>query len=80
MSTHLVQWILVVRYGASAHRATYGRLSGNSYTKDYIQLSRKNKFISELEALFPALAQGAPSVAIEYKWPTGSADGRIFRR
>ncbi len=80
MSAQSVDWVLIVRYGISAHRATYGRLSGNSYTKDYIQLSRKKDFIADLAAAFPAFAKGAPSVAIEFRWPTGSAGGTIFRR
>lgn len=79
MSMKFVEWVLVVRYEKSAHRATYGRFGKNNYTKDYIQLSRKQKFIDDLESAFPTLKDG--DVAnITYKWPTGSADGKLFRR
>lgn len=80
MSARRVEWILIVRYGISAHRATYGRLRGKLYTKDYIQLSRKSDFIRDMEAAFPVLAAGASSVSITYKWPGGSAEGKIFRK
>lgn len=80
MSAHRVEWVLIVRYGISAHRATYGRLPGNSYTKDYIQLSQKPDFIHDLKAAFPILAAGASSASINYKWPGGSAEGKIFRK
>ena len=80
MSVKPVEWVLVVFYGKSAHRATYGRLHGQTYTKDYIQLSRKPAFIADLEAAFPALAGGIPSVPIEYSWPSGSTEGTLFKR
>jgi len=79
MTVRAVEWVLVVRYGSSAHRATYGRLPGTTYTKDYIQLRRTSDFIDDLKVAFPALAKGG-SVSITYKWPTGSAAGTIFRR
>ena len=75
-----VEWVLVVNYGKSAHRATYGRLPGQTYTKDYIQLSRKEDFISDLEAAFPEISGGKESIAIEFRWPSGSAMGKLFRR
>lgn len=80
MTMQQVEWVLVVHYGKSAHRAAYGRLPGQTYTKDYIQLSRKADFISSLEAAFPEIADGKESIAIEFHWPSGSATGKLFRR
>lgn len=80
MSSDVVQWVLVIRYGLSAHRATYGRLQGSKYTKDYIQLSRKPDFIGDLKVAFPEFAGGQSSVAIDYRWPGGSAQGKIFEK
>jgi hypothetical protein len=79
VSAQEVEWVLVVRYVISTHRATYGRLPGTTYTKDYIQLWRTPNFRHDLEAAFPALAS-APSFAITYKWPSGLAGGTIFKR
>ncbi|MEL7092698.1 MAG: HNH endonuclease, partial [Pseudomonadota bacterium] len=45
----------------------------------YIQLSKKDDFISSLEAAFPTLAAGAASVPVTYQWYEGSAAGTIFR-
>lgn len=80
MTAEAVEWVLVIRYGLSAHRATYGRLAGTTYTKDYIQLRRTSDFIDDLETAFPVFASGDPSVSVVYRWPTGSANGTIFRR
>ncbi|MXU63815.1 HNH endonuclease [Oceanomicrobium pacificus] len=80
MTLPRVEWILVIYYGITAHRAIYGRLSGEAkYSKDYIQLSKKTDFLSSLESAFPALAKGAPSVPVTYQWSGGSAAGTIFR-
>lgn len=79
MTAKPVEWVLVVYYGPSAHRATYGRLPGKKYTKDYIQLSRRRKFIDDLKTAFPSVEDG-PSISITYKWPTGAAEGKIFRQ
>ncbi|MBS3927826.1 MAG: HNH endonuclease [Sphingomonadales bacterium] len=80
MNAKAVEWILVVRYGSSAHRATYGRLSGSSkYTKDYIQLYRSKGFLDDLNAAFPGLA-GAGALGLTYKWPSGSAEGKLLER
>lgn len=80
MSAKAVEWILVVRYGRSAHRATYGRISGSTkYTKDYIQLSRSQGFLDDLSAAFPALA-GSGILGLTYKWPSGSAEGKLLER
>ena len=80
MTLAQVEWVLVIFYGKTAHRAIYGRLTGEAkYSKDYIQLSRKDDFISDLKAAFPSLATGVPSTPITYKWISGSAAGTIFR-
>jgi len=78
MTARAVEWVLVVYYGPSAHRATYGRLPGNKYTKDYIQLWKRTDFIDDLKAAFPSL-EGGPSVLITYRWPKGSAEGKVVR-
>lgn len=77
-----IEWILVVNYGKSAHRAIYGRLPGEAkYSKDYIQLSRKADFIEALEMAFPALKSSENQfVPIQYKWPLGSTEGKLFRQ
>lgn len=75
-----VEWVLVTYYGPSAHRATYGRLGGTKYTKDYIQLSRKKDFMDAVTNLFPAPESGAGSVPLTYRWPTGEAPGALVFR
>lgn len=74
-----VEWVLVVFYGPSAHRATYGRLDGSDtkYTKDYIQLSKKADFLRSVTSLFPTVVAGAGSAPIKYKWPQGTATGDL---
>jgi hypothetical protein len=73
-----VEWVLVIYYGPSAHRATYGRLGGTKYTKDYIQLSRTSKFMDAITTLFPVGTSKAGSIPIRFKWwPTGSAAGAL---
>jgi hypothetical protein len=75
MAAQPVEWVLVVFYGPEAHRATYGRqVRSNRYTKDYIQLSRKRKFIETLNRFFPATATGA-RVNLTYRWPGGMTPG-----
>ena len=77
-----VEWVLVIYYGPSAHRATYGRLDGKDtkYTKDYIQLSRKSEFIETVASLFPVSISGAGSVPLTYKWPMGTTPGELIFR
>ena len=77
MAAQPVEWVLVVHYGASAHRATYGRLPGTQYTKDYIQLSRKGEFLDAIARLFPVDVAIAESVPLTYQWPTGTAPGAL---
>lgn len=82
MAAQPVEWVLVVYYGPSAHRATYGRISEhkNKYTKDYIQLSRKKDFLNTVTSLFPVENTGDSSVPITYKWPAGAAPGHLVFR
>lgn len=54
MAAQPVEWVLVIYYGPSAHRATYGRLGNTKYTKDYIQLSKKTDFLDAVRRLFPS--------------------------
>ena len=79
MTTKRVEWVLVVRFGLSAHRATYGRLAGTTYSKDFIQLSRKDEFIEALETILPDLAGGGERAPLTYKWPGGSAAGTLVK-
>lgn len=82
MVAQSVEWVLVIYYGPSAHRATYGRLDGSDtkYTKDYIQLSRKTEFLDVVTRLFPVPASRAGSVPITYQWPMGTTPGAfVFR-
>ncbi len=74
MAVKPVEWVLVICYGRSAHRATYGRLNNTKYTKDYIQLSRKDDFLETVSRLFP-IAGGVGSVPLTYHWPAGTTPG-----
>ena len=79
MAPQPVEWVLVVYYGPSAHRATYGRLDNTNtkYTKDYIQLSKRSEFLDALRRLFPVTVGEGGSVPLTYKWPTGTTPGTI---
>ncbi len=79
MVSRPVEWVLVIYYGPSAHRATYGRLNGldTKYTKDYIQLSKKAEFIDALTRLFPAAVGSAGSVPLTYQWPAETTPGTL---
>lgn len=76
MTTKPVEWVLVIYYGRSAHRATYGRLDNTKYTKDYIQLSKKDEFVETISRLFP-VAGDAGSVPLTYQWPAGKTMGAL---
>jgi HNH endonuclease len=76
MAAQPVEWVLVVYYGRAAHQATYGRqVQGGGYTKDYIQLSRKKKFLDEVANLFSVTASATGSVPLTYRWPAGTTSG-----
>lgn len=77
MSAQPVEWVLVIYYGQSAHRATYGRLKGTKYTKDYIQLSRKKEFLDTVTKLFSVSSGESNSVPLTYRWPAGDAPGQF---
>ena len=77
MSVLPVEWVLVIFYGSSAHRATYGRLDNGKYTKDYIQLSRKTDFIRDVAAALDLPAEEFSSTPLLYRWPGGNARGYI---
>lgn len=80
MSALPVEWVLVVYYGPSAHRATYGRLDGSDtkYTKDYIQLSRRRDFVDELNRLFPNDSSESRAIPLTYMWPLGKTPGQLI--
>lgn len=76
MAAQPVEWVLVICYNRSAHRATYGRrLVGKDkkYTKDYIQLSKRKKFLDEMSRLWRA--GESKSVPLTYQWPKGTRPG-----
>jgi hypothetical protein len=75
-----VEWVLAIFYGRSAHRATYGRLAGTYYTKDYIQLYRSEEFLGDLKKVFPDLDGPSGSVSLEYVWHNGSTSGELVRQ
>lgn len=78
MAAQPVEWVLVIYYGPSAHRATYGRFPGDTkYTKDYIQLSKKAEFLDAVRRLFPVTAGELGAVPLTYKWPTGTTPGTL---
>jgi hypothetical protein len=77
MAAQPVEWVLVIYYGPSAHRATYGRLGDTKYTKDYIQLSKKTEFLGAVRRLFPVTAGEEGTVPLIYKWPTGTTPGTL---
>lgn len=74
MAAQPVEWVLVIYYGPSAHRATYGRLGGTKYTKDYIQFppTTDRQIMSRL---FSVTDSGAVSVPLMYQWPKGTKSG-----
>lgn len=77
MAAQPIEWVLVIYYGPSAHRATYGRLDGTTYTKDYIQLSKKAEFLDAVKCLFPVTVGKEGAVPLTYKWPTGTTPGSL---
>jgi hypothetical protein len=82
MTAKPVEWALVIYYGSSAHRATYGRnvrdpQGSSKYTKDYIQLSQKADFIDTIKQIFPFAASVNDPIPLRYKWPTGSTTGAL---
>lgn len=77
MNAKPVEAVFVIYYGLSAHKATYGRLEDNTYTKDYIQLPQDADFRESLAKLFPPAVPGEKKTTIEYQWPGGSSEGFI---
>ena len=76
MAAQPVEWVLIVYYGPAAHQATYGRqVRRGGYTKDYIQLSRKTKFLDEVANLFSVSPSATGSVPLTYQWPAGTTSG-----
>lgn len=74
MSAQPVEWVLVVHYGVSAHRATYGRkVRSKKYSKDYIQLT--NAILKTASQLFPAPTGANNSAPLTFRWPLGKSPG-----
>lgn len=77
MAAQPVEWVLVIFYGLSAHRATYGRWKGTKYTKDYIQL--RPEMLDPMSRLFQVTGSDTESVQLTYHyWPTGTTPGSFF--
>lgn len=76
MATKQVEWILVIRHGKTDHARIYGRLGGETYTGDFIQLT--TPVLADLEKVFPDFA-GKESVPIVFKWPSGEQGGSLER-
>ena len=77
MAAQPVEWVLVIFYGLSAHRATYGRWKGTKYTKDYIQL--RPEMLDPMSRLFQVAGSDTESVQLTYHyWPTGTTPGSFF--
>lgn len=80
MAARPVEWVLVVYYGPAAHQATYGRLGGLGYTKDFIQLSKTKEFVEMVANVLSVPATEAGTVPLTFRWPQGSARGDfVFR-
>lgn len=80
MTSLPVEWVLVIHYGLTAHKATYGRLSRLGYTKDYIQLYRTDEFLESVAQALSVPAAETGTVPITLQWPNGSARGDfVFR-
>ncbi|RRE00747.1 McrB family protein [Mycobacteroides abscessus] len=78
MSDRDVEAVFVIYYGETAHKAAYGRdVDGNSYTKDFFQLSQSPELREALLKMFPPAAANDNSAPITYRWPGGSAQGQV---
>jgi hypothetical protein len=69
-----VEAVWVWRFTRAPYKATYGRLPGTTYTKDFLQA------IGECaEALDDALQRGeGEAINLRFEWPGGSRDGSLF--
>lgn len=75
MVSKLVEAVAFWRYaqdnGESAFRAAYGRFIGNTYSKDYLQVSGEAQ-----KAMERAFGTGNPQFNFEWRWPNGRLPGR----
>jgi hypothetical protein len=69
-----VQAVWVWRFTKAPYKATYGRLPGTTYSKDFLQV------VGECaETLSEVLNRGEGEVAnVRLEWPGGSRDGTLF--
>jgi hypothetical protein len=77
MAARAVEWVLVVYYGPAAHQATYGRIGGLGYTKDFIQLSKRAEFVEEVAHVLSVPTTEMGTVPLTFRWPQGSAPGEF---
>lgn len=80
MATRPVEWVLIVYYGPAAHQATYGRLGGLGYTKDFIQLYKTGEFLESVAHVLSVPTTESGSVPLTFRWPQGSARGDFVLR
>lgn len=79
MAAQPVEWVLVVYYGPAAHQAIYGRqVKKGGYSKDYIQLSKKAKFLDAVANMFSVTRSSTSSVPLTYRWPEAGASSGAF--
>lgn len=74
MSIKTVEAVWIWRFNKSAFKATYGRLSDSTYTKDFLQAS--GACAEVLETVFPK-SLGRP-IDLTLAWPTGTRSGRLL--
>jgi len=69
-----VEAVWIWKFQASAFKATYGRLAGTTYTKDFLQAS------GTCAQLFDDVFRGQTTAPIdlEYRWPGDSAAGKLL--
>ncbi|WP_295206440.1 HNH endonuclease [uncultured Brevundimonas sp.] len=85
MTAKKVEWVLVVRYQLSHHKAIYGRLAGqgkkdDSFSKDFIQLSSRQNFLDDIDAIFGANKTDGATTLL-YRWaPDHEATGSLVFR
>ncbi len=74
MAGRPVEAVWVWRFTKTPYKATYGRLHGTTYTKDYLQPIRDCA-----DALDNVLGRASgEAVNLRYDWPGGSRNGSLF--
>ena len=74
MTPQPVEAVWIWGFSKAAQKATYGRLAGNGFTKDYLQVSG---VCGELMGRMFPFAANADECTLTYKWPEASAEGSL---